>query len=108
MPTILLAVGRDHSSDAARDAAIALARDLGATLEVLTVANYLYDRDPRPFEEVAADAAAAADAEGVEAQPEVRYGVVAHEIANRARDLGAAYVVVGAHRRGRIGTLLHG
>lgn len=108
MQTILLAVDPDGSSDAARATAIKLADALGATLDVITVGDYMFDADAGPLEEAIADAAGEALASGVDATPELRYGDPAAEIAIRAREIDADLIVVGAHAHGLVGRLLAG
>lgn len=108
MKTILLAVDPDGSSDAARATAIRLAEALGATLDVITVGDYLFDSDVEPLEEAVADAAGEAMAAGVDANPELRYGDPAAEIAVRAKEIDADLIVVGAHHHGMVGRLVKG
>lgn len=118
---ILAAVGgRDASLEPARVAA-RLAKDAGASLTYISVyrepssvfgePDYSDRLHPRlaEVEEMLAEAREAAAGEGItQADYETRSGDPAEVIIDTARDGGYDLVVMGTHRRGRIGVALLG
>lgn len=125
MRPIVVATDGSASAQAACAEAFALARDLGAPVYLVSVAEDLpvvYDWDTtvaglepelrsleRQRAESALRAAAAGAAEaGVECTTDARRGPAGEEICRAAEEAHARFVVVGSRGWGTVGRLVHG
>ncbi len=98
MRTILLATDGSPCSEGALGFAIELARETGASLQILSVRQLR----PNESERIAADAAERACAAGIEAIPHATEGDIVTEIAAAAARLGADMLVVGSRGLGAV------
>ena len=114
MKTILIATDGSESAEQALEVAIDLARELGASLQVVSVRPPLPvgHTGPSPAvldvdeehgaERIAAAAAERAREAGVDATPHVARGPVVDNIVSAVPELGADLVVVGSRGHGAI------
>jgi nucleotide-binding universal stress UspA family protein len=117
MKTIMMCGDGSPTGDAALSFAVELARQTGASLEVLAVKPPFPVHSHGPLEEIEEIGGASciawrlaeqARAGGVEATPRVAHGVPAKAIARTARELDADLVVVGSRGLGSLRSLLRG
>lgn len=102
MKNILVATDGGEIATHALDVAIGIARDCGASLEILSVRPPWPDARPGEVDELAGargiadEAAERARGAGVSARPHTAYGDVVACIANAAATLGVDLLVVGS------------
>ena len=101
MRTILLATDGSECSEWALGFAIELARETGASLQILSVRPLRLPTPTGP-EHIAVAAAERARAEGVDAFPHTTQGDIVTEIAAAAVALGADVLVVGSRGLGAV------
>jgi nucleotide-binding universal stress UspA family protein len=119
MKHILIGVDGTPESDRALERAAELARAVGASVTVASVAPFYhgYGRGigvvdpvdtPERHEEQALDACARLTQMSVEATAVQRIGDPAQTLAELAQEVGADLIVVGTHEYGALGRLVHG
>lgn len=119
MKHILIGVDGTPGSDRALERAAELARAVGASVTVASVAPYYhgYGRGvgvvdpadtPERHEEQALEACARLAQMSVDAKAVQRIGEPARTLAELAEEVGADLIVVGTHEYGALGRLLHG